>query len=232
MVGAVSNTVSPSQVDKLLGDFGVVVKKARDKIDIEGNNFFKNLGAVWAGEDAVESSKRLADSLNEYLIDNLASGFNYIAAGVIDLANYYAKRANKLPMNPRSISFTHNISSSPVKSQWDDGSYGFKEPKSLASLIVAFDLLKSSINKTAIELSENIARINAFGNPEIKKVLNNVSNAYTDSLLSSAKLLSDAALKIIEDTSRKYNISADQIASYFAQGNKPEGLQSYLDVMK
>lgn len=231
MNGSVNNTISPKQVDKLLGDFQRAVTEAKDTIETEAVEFFENFGRVWAGEDARKKADRLAIDFNSNLIDNLAGGFNYIARGVIDIANSYAKKAGKSPLAYRRIEFPHNINANAVKSEWDDGAFGFKQiPGKIAGIIATFDLFRSSVNRAANELADSIKSVNAFGNPEIKQALSDVCTVLTDIMFDYVKQLTNMSLDIVDEAAHRYNITSDQIASFFPTGG-PYGLQTYYDVI-
>lgn len=232
MNGSVSNnTISPKQVDKLLADFQNVVTKTKNVVDQESMSFFNTLGKAWAGEDAVNSAKGIADRINNYIIDNLSAGWNMFSFGIIELANFYARKAGKPIMAPRNIIFSRNINANAVKSEWEDGSYGFKQPGDIASLIVAFDSLNTTINTTATELSDSINRINAFGNLEVRRKLNEVAVSLSESMLSLVKDLRSEAFGIVTDAAHKYNISSEQIASCLPSGFSSYGLQTYFDAI-
>ena len=224
------NTISPKQVDRLLADFQATIDRQKRVMEDRVSSFFHTFSLTWEDNNAVKIAKDLENHLNNDVIGAMEQGFNSLSSSVIEISNYYARAAGKPLLANRSIKLSRNVSAAEVKSEFPDGSYGFKEPKDLATLVQEFLSLEDSFSSAAVEMHDSISRINAFGNMQIRSALTLASSKITDALLETVTKLKSATFTAFEDAGRKYNITSDQIAGYFT-GPTPYGFQTYFDVL-
>jgi len=222
-----NNTLSPRQVYSMCNEIDSIASEAKVRIEEAMYNFNTFLSKTWEDDDAVDFAKKVSNSMNG-VIESLANNSNSIKNGIVDVANMYAKQAHKPLMNSSRITFYSAINPSVVKTTFDDGeTYGFKDDNSSGRVTEEFEKLVTKCNKINTQLTEDLSSINAFGNPEVKAVINHVSNLIGKALNASVydikQFASDKIYHVASSYKRISENAVSAIDSIVTENNVIEG---------
>ena len=218
-----NNTITPKQVEALCSEIDGIFSDAKNKIESKMIAYNSLVSKNWADEDAVEFTRKISNSMNS-VINSLAENSNNIKFGIVDFANYYAKIGNKPMMNSSRTVFHSAINPSIVKPSFDDGeTYGFKGDNSSEQIAEQLETLIKDCNGICNNLTECFQSVNAFGNPEIKAIINRVGNQVSKSFMTTIQDIRNTANDKIYHVSSDYNkvteAASELINSSFIEGH-------------
>ena len=210
-----NNTVSPKQVQAITREIDEIMASTKVKAENAGSGFFEKMKNLWEDTQAVEFAKVIGKKMEDS-VQQLALGGNGLKDGVVDIANFYARRAGKPLMNAPHSSFNGAFNPSVVSDTFDGDTYGFKDSSSAAVLLGEINALTLAYQKLGQETASRISSINAFGNPDIKVKLLSCANKVSQDLELVGKEIEKLAQIRIDKAVKDYNIG--DVSQYF--GNK------------
>ncbi len=207
-----NNTVSPKQVQAITREIDEIMASVKVKAENAGSAFFGKMKNLWEDTQAVEFAKSIGNQI-EGSIQQLAQGGNGLKDGVVDVANFYARRAGKPLMNAPHSTFNGAINPNVVSDTFDGDEYGFKDASAVGALVGEVAELTKSYEKLGQEAASRLASINAFGNPDIKAKLLSSANSVSQGLAFAGKAIERTAQERISKAAKDYDIG--DVSAFF-----------------
>ena len=230
--GANTHTVSPRQVQRMAD--AIYQAASRFKSDIEGssNDFFVKLSKQWEDENAVTFAKKFKEKL-DMIITNLGDGTFEFVNKIVDIANSYARVAGKGNAVPvyAMRSFSSAIDVSPVKTMFEDESFGLRDDSSISAIEDEYRKLLNRCDNHLSSLRSEILSINAYGNSDVKATISSQASKLFDSSNSSLVAASSYASNELKKVAVDYkqvssSIESSHISVNFGGNNSFGGTNS------
>ena len=210
-----NNTITPKQVEAMCSEVDRIMSNAKIKIEDKMIGFNNLISKNWADEDAVDFANKVSSSMNS-VINSLETNSNSIKFGIVDIANYYARIAQMPSMNASRTTFHSAINPSVVKNTFDDGeTFGFKSENSSDEIVDQLSMLIRDCNGICSDITECFSSINAFGNSEIKAIINRVGNQVSKSFINSIQDIKGIADDKLHHVESSYNKATENASAMF-----------------
>ena len=219
-VGGNSNeTLSVKQADKIIDDANKIMTYCVNKMEEKNEIFVKKVSTIWEDKNAVEYMKTHKNNFDSF-VKELSDNNKVFAEKVQEIANAYIEAGGmSVSVTAAPVTLTANFIINAVKEFFTNGEnsdeFGFKNPTSGADQVMdAFAELKTSLEKVASDVVNQIKGINAFGNLNVQLNLAQSAGTVVDILNNHIYTAEQEIREYVGQTFQKYkNIGASAEAS-------------------
>lgn len=202
------NTFSTRQAKRMMESIDEIVSSAVASLEEETNNFFTRVNKSWADKKAVELASSIAKEMRGS-INDLGRSSNELKQRIADIHNDYANVAGKQQISAIIKSFMPAIDNKTVKDVFDDGEHGIRNDKALGLLCVDYANYINRCSAIGDKLRERISSINAFGNEEVKRCINDSAFNLCWDIKDRLDVMMKNSKSYVEQIVRKYaNVSS------------------------
>ena len=213
-------TLSMRAAKKILDESSAAVIKFESKIISNGEEFEEKLSKIWEDEYAVSFIKDFWSKM-QGLIETTDSNYNKYATTIKEIAIAYAKAGGMQPIIPLETIISKNVGAKAATTIGKvQDHFPFSDEFGFINIETGptecSDLLDEALDKlTKIggEVAENLDKINAFGNQEVKNNIEGFFKAILQNTITVYTLIKKGSYQRIYNAANTYRKTGESASN-------------------